>query len=444
MKWWTTYKILRDLRSHLGWSSEEISSYRIWKLRELVRFVYFNSPFYRQLWEEHGFHPDQLVTIEDLIRLPITDKKDLIHADPLRVLTIKTGEDPKSKRNLLDEVTSGSTGIPLTYCRTWRDLCYNKAKEIRAFQQTGFRIHHRQVVLKSSSDSVTGRHWFENFGILRKYWLSLRDSSEHNIRRMRAIRPQHLHGYASGLMTLAEYLHDRGETLYIPIICTGAEVLDDPMRYAIKRAFKAEIFDLYGSREVGNIAWECTAHDGMHLNDDVIILELLDDQDQPVPDGVEGEVVVTFLDGRDYPFIRYRLGDRAVRHNFKCRCGVNFSKLQRVLGRSDERILLPSGEWLSGLTFQELRTAPWISAFRIIQDTPHSILLQVVVKAPFTPGELEALKRKTSQLVRDQLTVITEVLPELPYDKSGKLRAVICKLPQAKSGLATGTSTEAP
>jgi len=433
MNWLTTYKILREMRTHLHWDSDQLTRYRFWKLRELIRFVYFNSDFYREFWARQQFHPDQLRSEIDIRRLPILEKRHLQNVDQKLILTVKGSIGGGREQKLLEEVTSGSTGLPLIYSRTWNDLCRNKAKEIRAFEQSGFRFHHRQVILKSSTDSITGKHWFENFGILRKYWLSVRDLPEDNIRRLRAIRPHHLNGYASGLLTLAEYLNDRNDSLSIPIICTGAEVLDDPMRAKIEGAFNADIFDFYGSREVGNIAWECQAHDGMHINDDTIILELIDQNDQPVPDGQEGEVVVTFLDGFDYPFVRYRLGDRAVRHNFTCRCGVYFTKLQKVLGRSDERILLPSGEWISGLIFQELRTAPYISAFRIIQESPHTLRLQVVAKAPFKPGELESLTQKTSQLVRDQLQIIPEVLSELPYDASGKLRAVICKLPSAKA-----------
>ena len=81
------------------------------------------------------------------------------------------------------------------------------------------------------------------------------------------------------------------------------------------------------------------------------------------------------------------------------------------------------------MVFQELRTAPWISAFRIIQDDLESIKLQVVPKEVLKPGELESLVSRASELVFGKLKIIPEVLNKLDYDDSGKMRAVICRLP---------------
>ena len=305
MKWWKTYRILIDKRKRLGWSTEEIKRYRLQKLRELVSFAYHNSPFYRKYYDQYRAHPDQIQTEEDLKRLPLLEKASLQQTDPVKVITVKPKNGSFSQHDLMVEVTSGSTGEPLKINRTWQDLFYIKANDIRAFQQTGFRFYHRQVVLKSSTESVTGRHWFERFGVLRKCWLAVTDSPEHNLVKLKEIRPQHLHGYPNGLLEIAELLEDRKEVFTIPIICTGAEVLDQHLRGRIQEAFNAEVFDLYGTREVGNIAWECTAHQGLHINDDAMILELLDENGKEVPEGAEGEIVVTHLDGFDYPFIRY-------------------------------------------------------------------------------------------------------------------------------------------
>ena len=429
MKWWKTYRILTEKRKRLYWSAEELNRYRSWKLRELVKFAYNKSPFYRKYYEQCGIHPDQIQTEEDLKRLPLVEKEMLRHTDPLQVITVNTKDGSLNEDDLMGEVTSGSTGEPLKIKRTWRDLYYIKANDIRAYQQTGFRFYHRQVVLKSSTTSVTGRHWFEKFGILRKYWLSVKDSPEHNLAKLKEIRPQHLHGYPNGLLEIAELLQDRKETFIIPIICTGAEVMDQHMRQKISESFNAEVFDLYGVREVGNVAWECRAHQGMHVNDDAMIVELLDENGHEVSEEAEGEVVVTHLDSFDYPFIRYRLGDTALRQGGRCPCGVAFSRLKSITGRDDARIRLPSGRWITGMVFQELRTVPWLSAFRIVQDDPTSVKLQVVPKSTIQNGELKDLVAKVSDLIQGKLTVIFEALDKLERDKSGKLRAVICRLP---------------
>ena len=422
MKWLQTYRILREMNEHLRWSQEDLRRFQLWKLRELVRHAYFNSPYYHQWYVQNSFDPRDIQTLQVISRIPIVEKAMLLDADPMQVCTAKSSE------GINIEKTSGSTGRPLQIPRTWRDLYYIKAKVIRAFQQTGFRFYHRQAVLKSSTETLTGRHWFENFGILRKYFLAVTDPPELNIKKLRRIRPQHLHGYPSGLLEIAEYLEKQGRMLRIPNICCGAEVLDEATRSMIQRFFAAQVFDLYGTREVGNIAWECRQHQGLHVNDDAILLELLDDSGREVPPGSEGEVVVTFLDGYDYPLIRYRLGDRAVRLAGACPCGVQFSRLHQVTGRSDSRIRLPSGEWISGLVFQELRALPDVAAFRIIQDDAASIKLQLLPKRELAADQIVEIVRKASSLVRGKLKVIPEILPAFPRDEGGKLRAVQCRL----------------
>ena len=418
------------MKKRLHWSPEEIERYRQWKLKNLVEYVYFKSPFYRQFYDEHGVHPDMIKGESDLSLLPLLEKRHLRETDPLEFVTIKSEE--AANTNWMIEVTTGTTGTPLHIYRTWRDLSHIKAKIIRAFEQTGLRLYHRQVVLKSSAESLTGKYWFEKFGILRKYWLGVTDAPEHNLKRLQEIQPQHLHGYPSGLLSIAELLRERSQTFHIPIICTGAEMLDTTVRNEIKEVFESEVFDLYGTREVGNIAWECTAHEGMHLNDDAIIVELLDENDAEVAIGEEGEVVVTYLDGIEFPLIRYRLGDRAVRMDEECSCGVQFSRLKVLSGRNSARIRLPSGELISGLIFQELRLIPWVSAYRIIQEDTESIKLQIVSKRKFEPAEFDDLVGRTSELVRGELEVQPEVLDKFEYDHTGKMQAVICLLPEQK------------
>jgi phenylacetate-CoA ligase len=421
-----TYRLLREMNERLRWSADDLRRLQLWKLRELIRHAYYHSPFYRRWYDQNGFDPDRIGSPDDLRSVPMITKAMLLAADPFDVCALRNPSDA------IIEKTSGSTGHPLHIPRTWRDLFYIKAKVIRAFQQTGFRFYHRQAVLKSSAESLTGKHWFEYFGILRKYWLAVTDPPELNLKKLRRIRPQHLHGYPSGLLEIAEYLEAKGEVFRIPNICCGAEVLDQAMRRTIQKRFRAEVFDLYATREVGNVAWECSSHQGLHVNDDMLIVELLDENGHEVGAGAEGDVVATYLDGYDYPFIRYRLGDRAVRVEGDCACGVRFSRLDQICGRSDSRIHLPSGQWISGLVFQELRTLPDVAAFRIIQEDQGSVRLQIFPKPSFDPSQMEGICQRASQLVRGQLEIIPELLASFPRDESGKMRAVICRLPDAR------------
>ncbi len=121
--------------------------------------------------------------------------------------------------------------------------------------------------------------------------------------------PTSIYGLPSALLEVASALADRGQTLAIERVFTSGELLRPAVRDAIADAFQARVFDIYGSSETKEIAWECP-EGAMHVNADVIHLEVLDDDGRPLPVGVEGNLVATSLVNHAMPLLRYRVGDR--------------------------------------------------------------------------------------------------------------------------------------
>jgi len=175
------------------------------------------------------------------------------------------------------------------------------------------------------------------------------------------------------------------------MMITSSEVFDPVLRGRVEALVAAPAFNFYGSNEVGRIAQECPAHDGLHVNADRLIVEVVDAEGRPA-DG-EGEVVVTSLDAHAMPFLRYRLGDRAATIGGPCACGSSFPRLAAPSGRAWEVVRLPSGRRLSPVAFQVvLRSFGGIEQYRIVQRALDRIDVAIVPGRAFAADALDALK----------------------------------------------------
>src|SRR5690606_21936692 len=137
-------------------------------------------------------------------------------------------------------------------------------------------------------------------------------------------------------------------------IVVGAEKLHDFQRDLIERVFEAPVFETYGSREFMLIGAECEHHDGLHVTAENLIVEVIDDDGNPVPEGTEGDVAITDLTNLGMPFIRYRNGDRAVAAEGDCACGRTLPRLARVAGRRLDVLTTPDGRQLPGEFFPHI------------------------------------------------------------------------------------------
>ena len=140
-------------------------------------------------------------------------------------------------------------------------------------------------------------------------------------------------------------------------------------RTKIEEAFETTVFDTYGCSEGFHIAAQCGLEDHYHIQDLDVIVEFLDDDDQPVPPGIPGHVVVTRLHPGPMPFIRYKVGDIAEYKMGKCSCGRNFSLLKSIQGRNTDVVLTPGGNRLIVHFFTGiLEHFPEIDSFQVVQD----------------------------------------------------------------------------
>jgi phenylacetate-CoA ligase len=310
--------------------------------RRLTRMLYtaVSLPFYRQRLEEAGVGDDELMMElcpEEVLQAlaPVT-KAELREAGGDVLLGGRVRPDWRSSSS------SGSTGEPFRVYyepRAWATL--KILVKLRARSACGTRPSDRVALLDAvpTSESTLGAAG-------RVARISILQPAARVAAELAAFAPDTIYGLPSALLEAGQELRPRGARQRVKRVFTSGELLRPAVRQAIARAFGAPVYDVYGSSETKEIAWECPAG-GMHINADVVRVEVLDEANRPVPHGVEGNLVASLLVNHAMPLLRYRIGDRGSLLAESCPCGHPFPLLGVVTGRRADMLVLRGGHRVS-------------------------------------------------------------------------------------------------
>lgn len=323
-------------------SSQEIKAYQEELLRRQLRYLQEHSPYYRRLFEEHAIDIAEIQTMEDLLLIPTTSKDDIqtYNADFFCV-----GRD-----KIVDYCsTSGTLGKPVTFGLTDIDLERLAYNEMRSFQTIG--VQPGDVVqLMTTMD--------RRFMAGLAYFLGLRKLGAGVLRVGSGIpqlqwdvileqKPRFLIAVPSFLLKMIEYAEQQGidyrNSGVEAALCIGeslrdADLQDSLLAQRIREKWPLKLYSTYASTEMGAAFTECEAFQGGHLHEDLIITEVLDDQEQSVPDGESGELVITTLGVQGVPLLRFKTGDIVRRHIESCSCGRNTYRIGPVEGRKQHMV----------------------------------------------------------------------------------------------------------
>jgi len=405
------------LRGH-SWSRKQLVAFQRRRLRALVRHAYERVPYYRRLMEQAAVRPEDIRSLADLSRIPLTSRAD-VQALPVDQIVAR-GFDP---RKLVEHRTSGSTGEPLSVRQTRLEGLVSRLYQLRLLFGLGLRLTDRgaNVVLYRSEYK---RRWYRSLGLLPNEAIHCLLPAEEILSELRRIKPDILGGYPGSLCWLAGQLTQEDRSRIRPrFIPVGAEMLTSEMRRQISEGFGAPVYDFYSSHELSSIAWECTRTGRYHICEPLVIGEILRDG-RPVAPGETGEFVGTVLDSYAMPFIRYRQGDLVTRGETPCPCGAPYATIIEIQGRLADRFNLPDGRSLHpyALVGPLVLEAPWVRRYQIIQERLDRIAIKLVpVGEPPADAAAAATRRMAAEL-GGNVQVEVQLVKEIPPDANGKFR----------------------
>jgi len=422
----------RRLERSQWWPREAIEADRVQRLRGFLADAGRRVPYYRDLFREHRFEPAALKRVADLAALPMLGKPEIrAHAERLKA----EGHGRLARYN-----TGGSSGEPLVFYIGNDRVTHDVAAKWRATRWWGVDIGDPETVVWGSPIELGAQDWLRRARdlLLRTTLLPAFEMSgprlDGFVAAIRRQRPRMLFGYPSALSHIARNAEKRGirmDDLGIKVAFVTSERLYDDQRATIERVFGCQVANGYGGRDAGFIAHECPAG-GMHVTAEDIVVEIVGPDGRPQPDGQPGEIVVTHLATRDFPFIRYRTGDIAVLGTARCPCGRGLPLLQEIQGRSTDFVVAADGTVMHGLALiYILRDMPGIAAFKIVQESREYTRVLAVRGEGLAPGATEAIVAGFRRRLGAGVQVSVEWLDSIPAEKSGKFRYVVSQVAAA-------------
>ncbi|MCD0423655.1 AMP-binding protein [Rubrivivax sp. JA1024] len=419
--------VRRALEASQWWPPERLEALRVERLRTLLTQAGQHVPYYRELFAEHRFDPAAVTSVADLQRLPFLSKA-VVRAQGERLRH-------EQAEGLARFNTGGSSGEPLIFFIGRERVSHDVAAKWRATRWWDVDIGDPEIVVWGSPIELGAqdrvRAWRDR--LLRTELLPAFEMSESKldgfVAAIRARRPKMLFGYPSALSHIARHAERRGQRLDdlgIEVAFVTSERLYDDQREAISRLFGCRVANGYGSRDAGFIAHECPAG-GLHLTAEDVIVEIVAPDGRVLPPGQSGEIVVTHLATKDFPFIRYRTGDVAVLDTARCACGRTLPLVKEIQGRSTDFIVAADGTVMHGLALvYVVRDLPGVRGFKIVQHSLQRTEVQIVADAgfdrPARAAEIQAgLKRRLGAGVQVDVNYVEAIAPE----KSGKYRYVV-------------------
>jgi phenylacetate-CoA ligase len=412
---------LRRMITNRGLSRAKLEEVQNRKLQAVIRHAYDNVPYYRSLFQSAGLVPDEIRTAKDLQRIPITTKENLKKAGTALIIAKEVDlADCQAVH------TSGTTGKPFATHLARRDLRARKLVEFRTLLSIGFRPTDRLAVLGPAQGHAMRFH--QRLGFYRSLNISSALSWDDQIDTLKRSRPTILWAYPTVLNALLCRVNYRLDSIACPrMLITSAEMCDGMLKDRIQDNFKIEMFNFYGANEVGRIAAECSAHEGLHVNEDHVILECVNSE-HPAEPGLSGEAIVTTLNAAAQPFIRYRLGDVCEFKEKPCSCGSPFVLISPPRGRVDDVVRLPSGKLTSPWPFTFLlRNMNELEQYRITQESAEHLIVELAFRGDPSADTLRQLRSRFMEYLGEPVRVDIQCVDRIRHETL-KSRSFVSKL----------------
>ena len=378
-------------------SYEQIRQWQSERLVKTVKHVYENNTYYRKLMDEKGVTPDDIKCVDDLHKLPFLTKDDLREAYPYGLMSKPLSECVRIQS------TSGTTGKRVVAFYTqndvnlWEECCARAITAAGGTKEDVCQVCYGYGLFTGGPGLNGGSH---KVGCLTLPMSS--GNTERQLQFMTDLEATIICCTPSYAQYLAESIEEKGikDKVKLKAGIFGAEAWTEEMRKDIEKRLGIKAYDIYGLTEISGpgVAFECSEQNGMHVNEDHFIAEIIDPKTGEVlPEGEKGELVFTCITKEAFPMIRYRTKDICVLSREKCSCGRTHVKMAKPMGRSDDMLIVKGVNVFPSQIEEVLLAKGLTSNYQIIVD-----------------------REKTS----DTIEVRVEMTPELFSDKINELSKI--------------------
>lgn len=345
----------------------EIEQFQEKKLSSLLSYVNSHSKFYQARFKENSINVSDIKTIADLQKIPVTTKDDLYHHNQDFICV--------TPDKIIDYVTtSGTLGDPLTFVLTDKDLdrlAYNEHISLACAGGTKNDIY--QLMTTIDRRFMAGMAYFLGLkqmgaGVVRVG----NGMPEFQWDTIKRLKPSIAIAVPSFLLKLIEFAEqnniDYKNCSIKKVVCIGEPIRNDDFSYntlgkRITDKWPLQLFSTYASTEMGAAFTECKEGRGGHHHPELLIVEFLDDNNQPVAKGEAGELTVTTLDVEGMPLIRFKTGDICRAHYESCSCGRTSLRVSPILGRKQQMIKFKGTSLYPPALYDILNTVPYIKNY---------------------------------------------------------------------------------
>jgi len=322
-------------------SRDQMHEIQSLRLRKMVDYVYHNTPFYRKKFQEMGLTPDDIKGLEDIVKLPFTDKLDLRDNYPFGLAAVPMSQIVRI------HASSGTTGKPVVVLHTRKDVAMWTESISRAFTAYGasqndiFQVSYGYGLFSGGLGAHDGA---TNIGASVIPMSS--GNTQKQITLMHDFGTTVLCCTPSYAMFLGEAMRDSGfprDEFKLRVGAFGAEPWTEEMRGKLEATLGIKAYDIYGLSEIAGpgVGFECECQHGTHLNEDYFYPEIVNPETgEQLPEGTLGELCFTHLTKEGMPLLRYRTHDLTALHYDKCPCGRTLVRMDRILGRCDDMLII--------------------------------------------------------------------------------------------------------
>lgn len=392
------------------------------RLRNVVEHVYHNCAPYRERMQQAGVKPSDIQSIDDIVKLPFSSKQDLRDYYPWGLLSVPQSEIVKI------HASSGTTGKPIVMAYTRNDVAnwaeagtrclaaYGLTKDDVIQVSYGYGLFTGGLGAHDASMNLGATTIPMSAGNTEKQLLMMRDLGATGL----ACTPS----YA---LYLAEALEKSGiprNEIKLKVGIFGAEPWTEEMRKEIEYRLGIKAYDIYGLTEISGpgVGFECECQNGTHLNEDLFFPEIVDPKTGEVlPEGTEGELVFTTLSKEGMPMIRFRTHDLTHLIYEKCSCGRTLVRMGRILGRTDDMLIIrgvnvfPSQVEAVLCTLEEVEPHFFITVDRV--NNTDTFDIEVEVKEKYysdVMSEMELLRKKIAHAIHSVVGIQPNIKPVAP------------------------------